>query len=74
MRTSHEFTAEAAQEVRRLLGETRRSDRARQKRLRAQIRRLGFYISDFGTAFRTDDFDQLIEQGTIRIVKAVRQG
>jgi hypothetical protein len=72
MRSSREFTAESAQEIRRLLAETRRSDRARQKRLRDKIRDLGFYISDFGTAFRPEDFDQLIEQGTIRIEQSSR--
>ena len=77
MRSSRTFTHAAAQDIRRLLGETRRSDSARQKRLRDQIRALEFYISDFragASGFTPEDFDQLLAQGTIRIVDGGRFG
>jgi hypothetical protein len=75
MRTSRTFTPEAAQEIRALLLAVRRSPRAQQTRLRQQIRDRGFYISDFArpqSGFASDNFDQLIDQGTIQVKPSQR--
>ena len=72
MRTSREIRPEAAARIRGFLGEVRRSPHDQQKRLRQQIRDLGFYISDFSrpdSGFTPADFDALVAQGTIRIVE-----
>jgi hypothetical protein len=64
------FTPSEIDAIRRLLREKVRADRGRQKRLRDQLRSIGFYISDFAedqTGFSEWDLDQLISRGTIRI-------
>ena len=63
--TAHrlEFTSGQIGEIRRLLVELRRSDRDRQKSLRAKLRRLGFHISDVShgnDGFTVSDFDALL--------------
>ncbi|HVC07040.1 MAG TPA: hypothetical protein VND98_05590 [Solirubrobacterales bacterium] len=65
------FTAEEADRVRFLLSQIRRSERKEQESLRAQLRRLGFRISDWSggrtNGFTVSDFDDLIEGGQISI-------
>ena len=64
------FTETNAARIRALLGELRLAERDRQKRLRDDIRGIGFYISDWerdATGFTVADFDELVERGLVRI-------
>ena len=61
--------AEAAQ-IRSLLREKARSDSDLQKKLRRQLRDLGFYIRDFDSSysgFTVHDFETLVANGRIKI-------
>ncbi len=71
MKGSRRFSHETAQQIRTLLADVRRADRATQKNLRQRIRKLDFYISDFNrpiAGFRPDDFDELVRAGKIEII------
>jgi hypothetical protein len=73
MRSKRQFTQESADSIRSLLGRTRQSERSLQKRFRAQIREIGFYISDFArpaTGFRPIDFDELVRRRVITILRS----
>lgn len=62
------FTEDEIAALRQLLTELRRSDRDRQKTIRAKIRRIGFYISDVSRdagGFTATDFDALVRRGVI---------
>jgi hypothetical protein len=64
------FTEANAARIRALLGELRVAERDRQKRLRDEIRRIGFYISDWerdASGFTVSDFDDLVAHGLVRI-------
>ena len=65
-----EFTHPEIDELRTLLGELRRAEPARQKAIRAKMRRIGFYITDVShdaDGFTLSDFDSLIRRGTITV-------
>ena len=66
------FTASEAAELRELIGEKQTTDRTRQKTLRARMRRIGFYISDFAdyAGFTVSDFDDLVSRGVVTIEEA----
>jgi len=51
------------------LDERLSADRARQKTIRAKIRRLGFFISDYWPGFSSRDFDELVRTGKIKVVE-----
>jgi len=64
------FTAAQASRIRALLDEKCRSSRAVQKRVRNEIRRIGFYISRFrltADGFTSGDFDQLVKDRAVVI-------
>jgi hypothetical protein len=64
------FTQANAARIRALLSELRVAERDRQKRIRDEIRHIGFYISDWerdATGFTVADFDDLVSRGLIRI-------
>jgi ADP-ribosylglycohydrolase len=64
------FTKDEADRIQGLLLEIRGTDRGAQKGLRAQLRGLGFRISDWraGTdGFTASDFDRLVESGEVMI-------
>lgn len=64
------FTSAEIDELRRLIREKQTADRSRQKALRARMRRIGFYISDFASdyeGFVVSDLDELIGRGTIEV-------
>ena len=70
MKGRDRFTAKEAQRIRELLREVRRSERPEQKRLRREIRAIGFYIDDWpraATGFTVSDFDDLVTRGLVRI-------
>src|SRR4051794_20818386 len=64
------FTPAELIELRRLIREKQTADAPRQKVLRARMRRMGFYISDFSAdaGFVVSDLDELVSRGTITIV------
>jgi hypothetical protein len=65
------FTPSEIDELRRLLREKQTADRSRQRTLRARMRRLGFYISDFSSdpaGFVVSDLDDLVSRGVITVV------
>lgn len=61
------FTAAEVSELRTLIREKQTAGRGRQKTLRARMRRLEFYITDFAdySGFTVSDLDELIRRGTI---------
>lgn len=64
------FTNDEADRIRECLGKLRRSERNQQKRLRDEIRAIGFYIDDWPRAasgFTVSDFDDLVARGLVRI-------
>jgi hypothetical protein len=64
------FTRDEIEQLRSSLRELRRADRNRQKTIRARMRRMGFYITDFShdaDGFTASDLDDLISRGTIKV-------
>jgi hypothetical protein len=64
------FTVAEAEAIRSLLRDKEGADRGRQKTLRARIRGLRFYISDFSQdqqGFTSRDFDALVACGAVRL-------
>jgi len=64
------FTSDEIDELRRLVREKETADRSRQKTLRARMRAIGFYISDFAAdsaGFVVSDLDDLISRGVITV-------
>lgn len=64
------FTSDEIEELRRLVREKQTADRSRQKTLRARMRAIGFYISDFAAdsaGFVVSDLDDLISRGVITV-------
>jgi hypothetical protein len=63
------FTQAEIAELRDLIRAKQTADRGRQKSLRARMRRLGFYITDFAdyAGFTVSDLDDLIRHGTIAV-------
>ena len=61
------FTATEIEQLRLLVREKQTADGSRQKTLRARMRRIGFYISDFAdySGFTASDFDDLLKRGVI---------
>ncbi len=62
------FTESEASAIKRLLDERLSADRAQQKAIRAKIRALGFFISDYWPRFSSRDFDELVRIGKITIM------
>jgi hypothetical protein len=69
-----EFTAQELKVIRELLRAKSTLDRDSQKKARNGLRRLGFYISDFGEeiGFSEADLDSLLKSGRVRIVPSGR--
>jgi hypothetical protein len=65
------FSREEIDELRKRLRELRRAERDRQKTVRASMRRMGFYITDYATdaqGFTVSDLDDLIRRGVIQVI------
>jgi hypothetical protein len=71
MKGRDRFSRSEADEIRRLLKRVRRAERGTpQKRLRDQLRAIGFYISDFAggpAGFTRSDFDELVRDRRVTI-------
>lgn len=64
------FSAREIRDIRASLVALRKADRDRQRSIRASMRRLGFYITDFSAdqrGFTASDLDELVDRGTIRV-------
>ena len=64
------FSAEEADEIRRLLREKHFADPGEQKRIRGRIRAIEFYISDWSddsSGFTAADFDSLLASGRVKV-------
>jgi hypothetical protein len=65
------FTREEVGELRQLIREKQTADASRQKVLRARMRRIGFYISDFSSdaqGFVVSDLDELVRRRAVTVV------
>ena len=67
MKGRSRFTANEAAQIRELLRERVGIPRGQQKRVRHDIRAMGFYISDWHYKLTPEEFDRLIDQGFIEI-------
>lgn len=68
------FTAKEIAQIRQLLIQKQKADRAEQIHIRNQLRALGFYISDYYDViprrrggFSVEDFDTLIQSKRIKV-------
>lgn len=64
----YKFTQSQFDNIRLLLKNRAAESRDKQKRSRAEIRRLGFMISDYFKGFTDLDFNKLLDKGEIEIV------
>lgn len=66
------FSRQEIDTLREQLRELRRAERGRQKTIRASMRRMGFYITDYATdsqGFTASDLDDLIRRGVIQVTE-----
>ena len=63
------FSSAEIAELRRLIREKQTAPADRQKVLRAKMRKLGFFITDYADypGFVESDLDDLLSRGTIRV-------
>jgi hypothetical protein len=63
-----QFSQSEITELKSLIKERIKADRSRQKGIRARMRKIGFYGSDFGiNDLQPSDFDNLIRSGSIKV-------
>jgi len=73
----HQFRQVEITKIKQLLKDIRGSDRDRQKVLRGQLRRMGFYITDYATdqaGFTPSDVDRLVTRGVIKLMDSPSSG
>lgn len=71
MKGSDRFNSEEAERIRKLLVARGQAGRSEQKRLRDELRSIGFHINDWGAAgFTAVEFDALVRSGRITIVES----
>lgn len=69
MKGKKQFSQSEITELKCLIKERIKADRSRQKGIRARMRRIGFYSSDFGiNDSQPSDFDNLIRSGRIKVL------
>lgn len=67
MRGTDRFISAQADQIRALLRKRATAERAEQKRLRDELRAIGFYISDWSRpGMDPSDFDALVRSGKIK--------
>lgn len=72
MKGKKQFLKSEIEQIRILIGEKCLSNSATQKKIRQQIRNLGFYYSDYSkkrNGYTVDFFNSLIEAGVIKCSK-----
>lgn len=70
MKGRHEFSRAELDEIYHLVREKQGASASRQKRFRAQLAQLDFYVSDFSSVergFGPDDLDRLVRTKKIRV-------
>jgi hypothetical protein len=70
MKGRSSFSQEEVGQIRSLLRKKAGASRSAQKAIRAQLRGIGFYVSDFGSGndgFTESDFQDLIQTGAITL-------
>jgi hypothetical protein len=70
MKGRHEFSRAEFEEIQDLVREKQGASASRQKRFRAQLAELDFYVSDFSSVergFGPDDLDRLVRTKRIRV-------
>ena len=71
MKGRNTFTNSEINEIRSLIRQRTNADPSRQKSIRAKMRRIGFYGSDFGIKdLQLSDLDNLIKSGRIKVIGA----
>lgn len=61
------FTASEINELRLLISKRTKAERSAQKSIRAKMRKIGFYGSDFGiTDLQLSDFERLVSSGLVK--------
>jgi hypothetical protein len=72
MKGRNEFTKAEIDSIRALLTDKQTTSRGRQKQIRTQLARTGFYVSDFAGRpdhpFGPADLDRLIDRGRVTVV------
>jgi len=71
MTTKKRFTKREVREIRSLLREKATASSIKQKNIRAKLRRMGFYITNFDQSyagFTASDFESLIRRRMIIII------
>ena len=69
MKGKNQFSQSEITELKSLIKERIKADNSRQKGIRARMRRIGFYGSDFGiNDLQPSDFDNLIRSGQIKVL------
>jgi hypothetical protein len=64
------FSRDEAKRIKKILAELRQVDSPAQKRLRTELRSMGFYITDYTDAasgFTASEFDYYVAKGTIAV-------
>lgn len=76
MKGKRVFTANEVDNIRRLINQKVRASKNEQKRIRDEIRSIGFYFSDFSNkkGYTVDDFEMLIKTNEIEIVSTHNKG
>jgi len=70
MRGIEVFTGDQAVLIRELLAARLRVDLPEAKRLRHELRTIGFYISDWEYGLQPSGFDALVDRGAIQITSS----
>ena len=71
MPAKRRFTQKEAKQIKSLLREKARASSNEQKSIRARLRRMGFYITNFDqsySGFTAGDFESLVKRGMIIII------
>ena len=74
MKGKKSFTREESEKIRLLINQKVRASKYEQKRIRDEIRAIGFYFSEFSNkkGYTVNDFDLLIKTRQIVILESVK--
>ncbi|MBU8934894.1 MAG: hypothetical protein KOO62_12985 [candidate division Zixibacteria bacterium] len=73
MKGKKAFTEAEARDIRNLLSKKERAQKSDRKRIRDELRSIGFYITDWDQTqrgFGRADFDTLVQIGQVRILES----
>lgn len=72
MKGKNTFTKNESELIKKLIAEKVISSKNKQKGIRSNIRKIGFYYSDYSSSkhgYTVEDFENLVKSGNIKIVK-----